>query len=76
MADEIDQANELADLYLKTALSKRVKYAGESLSECDECGADIPEARQKAVPGCKHCVECAEYLERRAKMIRKIEDDE
>ena len=76
MADEIDQANELADLYLKTALSKHVVYEGESLSECQECGADIPEARQKAVKGCKHCVECADYIERKAKTTRRIEDDE
>ena len=66
MTDIIDQANELADLHLSIALSSVVTYQGESLSECDECGADIPQARQVAVKGCKHCAECADYFERKA----------
>jgi len=31
---------------------------GPSLSECIDCGDDIPEARQQAVAGCKRCVDC------------------
>ncbi|HMB39821.1 MAG TPA: DksA/TraR family C4-type zinc finger protein [Wenzhouxiangellaceae bacterium] len=31
---------------------------GESLSECAECGAPIPEARRKAVPGVRLCLGC------------------
>jgi phage/conjugal plasmid C-4 type zinc finger TraR family protein len=31
---------------------------GESLSECAECGEPIPEARQKALPGVKLCIDC------------------
>jgi phage/conjugal plasmid C-4 type zinc finger TraR family protein len=31
---------------------------GASLSECEECGEAIPEARRKAVPGVRHCVAC------------------
>ena len=31
---------------------------GESLSECAECGEGIPEARRKAVPGVKLCIDC------------------
>lgn len=76
MADEIDAANELAEMYLADALSRRVEYKGESLSECDECGAEIPEARRKAVQGCKHCVDCAAYFESKRNTYRKIEDDE
>ena len=68
MSDIIDQANELADLHLSIALSSVVTYQGESLCECDECGADIPKARQVAVKGCKHCAECADYFERKAKV--------
>ena len=33
---------------------------GESLSECEECGAGIPEARRKAVPGVRLCIHCQE----------------
>ena len=31
---------------------------GESLRECEECGAAIPEARRQAVPGVRLCVAC------------------
>ncbi|MDZ7644591.1 MAG: DksA/TraR family C4-type zinc finger protein [Woeseiaceae bacterium] len=31
---------------------------GESARHCDECGAAIPEARRKAVPGVRLCVAC------------------
>lgn len=31
---------------------------GPSLTECEECGAKIPPARQKALPGVRLCVEC------------------
>ena len=34
--------------------------SGESLSECEECGKEIPEARRKAVPGVKLCISCQE----------------
>lgn len=32
---------------------------GESLSECAECGEDIPQARREALPGVKLCLDCA-----------------
>jgi len=31
---------------------------GESLTHCEECEADIPYARRKAVPGVRLCVIC------------------
>lgn len=31
---------------------------GESLLCCEECDADIPEARRIAVPGVRLCVQC------------------
>jgi phage/conjugal plasmid C-4 type zinc finger TraR family protein len=31
---------------------------GESLTHCAECGAAIPLARRKAVPGVRLCVAC------------------
>jgi len=33
---------------------------GESLTHCEECGVDIPEARREAVPGVRLCVACQE----------------
>ncbi len=31
---------------------------GESLSRCEDCDAEIPEARRRAVPGVRLCVDC------------------
>ena len=31
---------------------------GESLTECAECGEEIPEKRRVALPGVKLCVDC------------------
>ena len=36
-----------------------------SATECIECGDDIPEARQKAIPGVQLCTYCQEMNERR-----------
>jgi phage/conjugal plasmid C-4 type zinc finger TraR family protein len=33
---------------------------GESLHQCEECDAVIPEARRRAVPGVRLCVACQE----------------
>jgi phage/conjugal plasmid C-4 type zinc finger TraR family protein len=33
---------------------------GPSLKRCEECGATIPEARRKALPGVRLCVPCQE----------------
>lgn len=38
---------------------------GPSLSHCNECGEEIPLARQQAVSGCTTCIECQTYSERR-----------
>ena len=31
---------------------------GESFTHCEECGDAIPEARRKAIPGVRLCVDC------------------
>jgi phage/conjugal plasmid C-4 type zinc finger TraR family protein len=37
---------------------------GPSLKRCEECEAEIPEARRKAVPGVRLCVSCQEERDR------------
>ena len=37
---------------------------GESLTHCEECEAAIPEARRKAIPGVRLCVDCQSALEK------------
>ena len=40
--------------------------SGPSLSHCADCGAEIPQARQEAVPGVRLCVACQEAQDRGA----------
>jgi phage/conjugal plasmid C-4 type zinc finger TraR family protein len=50
------------DATVKDAI-KRVRSQlpqGPGLSRCEECDAAIPEARRKAVPGVRLCVDCQE----------------
>jgi phage/conjugal plasmid C-4 type zinc finger TraR family protein len=37
---------------------------GESLEHCEECGAEIPQARREAIPGVRLCVACQSELDR------------
>lgn len=48
-----------------------------SLSECEECGEDIPKARQEAIKGVRLCIYCQERAERfRANYRRPDESTE
>ncbi|WP_372986721.1 DksA/TraR family C4-type zinc finger protein [Marinobacter sp.] len=38
--------------------------AGESATNCDECDAPIPEARRKAIPGVRLCIDCQSAYEK------------
>ncbi|WP_434287995.1 DksA/TraR family C4-type zinc finger protein [Celeribacter sp. SCSIO 80788] len=40
---------------------------GESFTECAECGEEIPEARRKAIPGVKLCIDCQNARDHRYK---------
>ncbi len=53
MQDQIDASVEDA---VKRARSRLPR--GKSLSHCAECGAEIPEARRRAIPGVRLCVDC------------------
>ena len=52
--DQIDAS--IAD-ELKRMQSRRAP-AGESLAHCAECDEPIPEARRRAIPGVKLCIDC------------------
>jgi phage/conjugal plasmid C-4 type zinc finger TraR family protein len=39
---------------------------GPSLSHCADCGAAIPEARRKALPGVRLCITCQDAQDREA----------
>lgn len=38
--------------------------SGESSTHCEECGIVIPDARRKAIPGVRLCVNCQSELEK------------
>ena len=61
--DIADIANDYEDIRRQKLIDSRERYEGESATECEECGVDIPEGRRIAVPGCKLCRECAQILE-------------
>ncbi|MBY8976202.1 DksA/TraR family C4-type zinc finger protein [Rhodobacteraceae bacterium NNCM2] len=48
-------------------LQSRRRPVGDSLTECAECGDPIPEARRRAVPGVKLCMDC--QMDREAKPV-------
>ena len=39
-------------------MKARKAPVGESLTHCAECEEEIPEARRKAIPGVKLCIDC------------------
>jgi phage/conjugal plasmid C-4 type zinc finger TraR family protein len=58
--DQIDATVEDA---VKRARSELPR--GESLRHCEECDAEIPEARRQAVPGVRLCVGCQTVIDKR-----------
>ena len=50
----------------EAAVRRRV-YVGHSRSDCCCCGADIPLARQQALPGVTRCVACQEEEEKHSR---------
>ncbi|TDK65992.1 TraR/DksA C4-type zinc finger protein [Sapientia aquatica] len=78
MSDPLDIASEREQFIRQLALDTQRqrshtagKTAADSAEFCtvDECGAPIPEARRQAVPGCRHCVDCQQRLERQRTQI-------
>ena len=55
--------NAVADV--RRALEKQA--AQPSLSECEDCGEDIPLERQQFVKGCTRCIFCQNLWERKLK---------
>jgi phage/conjugal plasmid C-4 type zinc finger TraR family protein len=57
--DQIDSTIEDSLQRIRSRLPR-----GESRRHCEECGADIPQARREAVPGVRLCVGCQSELDR------------
>jgi phage/conjugal plasmid C-4 type zinc finger TraR family protein len=57
--DQIDASVEDAVELARSRLPK-----GESLTHCEECGNEIPEARRQAIAGVRLCVGCQQEVDR------------
>jgi phage/conjugal plasmid C-4 type zinc finger TraR family protein len=55
--DQIDASIEDAVKQARSQLPK-----GTGLSHCEECDAEIPQARRDAVPGVRLCVTCQQQV--------------
>jgi len=58
--DDMDRAQEINDQFLGDVLAEHQRNMpkGDSLVECEDCGEPIPEARRRAMPGCRRCIDC------------------
>lgn len=65
--DEADIAQRNQEHFERLALGQQRAGMpmGDSLEECEACGAVIPAARRKAAKGCTRCIGCQERFERR-----------
>jgi len=65
--EQLEQAEKFETMFREHGiLAARAQLPrGESKTHCEECEEPIPEARRQAVKGCKHCVDCAELLQRK-----------
>jgi len=46
-------------------LKARKQPQGDSATHCVECDEEIPEARRRAIPGVKLCIDCASQRDSR-----------
>ncbi len=60
--EQIDASIEDAVAAARRRLSK-----GPPLSHCEECGAEIPQARREAVPGVRLCIACQAQADKQVK---------
>ncbi len=58
--DQIDATVDDAVARARSQLSH-----GESAHFCEECGAEIPEARRQALPGVQFCVNCQAKIDKK-----------
>jgi phage/conjugal plasmid C-4 type zinc finger TraR family protein len=65
--DQIDATIEDAVKHARSQMPR-----GESLKNCEECEAPIPDARREAVPGVRLCIKCQSELDDESKLRSSI----
>lgn len=68
MGDVIDRAQARDEFFRDLALEEHYRRGirnamAIAATHCAGCGAEIPEGRRLAVPGCTHCVRCQQQHE-------------
>ncbi|HUY83147.1 MAG TPA: DksA/TraR family C4-type zinc finger protein [Steroidobacteraceae bacterium] len=63
--------NEQIDATVKDGIERARERlrSGPSLTHCESCGDEIPEARRAAVPGVRLCVACQSERDREAEQF-------
>lgn len=64
MADDIDIASDRINLEVAARLSVAPKFDTPSLTECQDCGEDIPLKRQ-LIGSMTRCYDCQNHFEKR-----------
>ena len=67
----IERAQREQDEELQRIIASRVQYQGESLTECEGCGGEIPQARRVAVKGCRMCFDCQQVIDKRNAGVKR-----
>ena len=62
--DQID-----ASLAEAVELARSRLHQGPSASECEECGAIIPEARRAAIAGVHYCIACQTIMDQQQLLV-------
>lgn len=66
MADLADVAGDVIEKGMQSLIGRHVQRSEkESATHCEECGNEISEGRRIAAAGTQHCVDCADYFERK-----------
>jgi phage/conjugal plasmid C-4 type zinc finger TraR family protein len=66
MADHADRAQANIEREMAARLAAHRLIVGPSRADCELCGDPIPQARRKAMPGCRTCIDCQADIERAA----------
>jgi len=62
--EELGQIHGAIHIHLNAIEAVRARMnTGPSLSQCEECGNEIPEGRRLVVQGCRTCITCQTELE-------------
>ena len=53
----------------EVARARRNLPKGESLTHCEECGEEIPQARRDALPGVRLCIACQQEADKEQQTV-------